>query len=58
MGTFEIKYKRNLYGWKRKFKINFDKFSDKINLKQFSKNISLNLPEREKIFLRASLFQK
>ena len=58
MGTFEIKYKRNLYGWKRKFKINFDKFSDKINLKKFSKNISLNLPKREKIFFESQSIPK
>ncbi|MDC1092788.1 VTC domain-containing protein [Pelagibacteraceae bacterium] len=54
-GSFEIKFKRNLYGWKRRFKIKELNFKDNNDWKSFCRTICKNLPEEEKIFFKFNL---
>jgi hypothetical protein len=49
-GSFEIKYKRNLYGWKKKFKVKELNFTDNKNWKSYCSTISKYLPRNERIF--------
>lgn len=51
-GSFEIKFKRNLYGWKRKFKIKELNFKDNNDWKSFCRTICKNLPKEEKILFK------
>ena len=53
-GVFEFKYKRNLYGWKKKFNMQNFNFTEKSLLKNFSNTISKYLPDKEKIFFKAN----
>ncbi len=49
-GNFEIKYKRNIYGWKEKFKIiNLSSLS-KLSWKLIVEQIKSQLPEYKKIY--------
>ena len=53
-GSFEIKFKRNLYGWKKKFKMNNIHLINNSNWKVFCKSIIDNLPQKEKTLFKFS----
>ena len=52
MGRFEIKFKRNLYGWKKKFDIPNLNISDQITWKEIRKLISKNLPKKYQYYFK------
>ena len=49
-GNFEIKFKRNIYGWKEKFKISGLGEIDKLNWKHFSEKVKNALPLKNKVY--------
>ncbi len=49
-GNFEIKFKRNIYGWKEKFKISGLEDINKLNWKKLAKRIKLSLTPNNKIY--------
>ncbi len=51
-GCFEIKYKRNLYGWKNKIDMTGLDLEKVGNWKKFCNLIYNNLPEREKLLFK------
>ena len=52
LGKFEIKFKRNLYGWKKKFNIPDIIISDKITWKNINKLINNNLPQKYQYYFK------
>ena len=52
LGKFEIKFKRNLYGWKKKFDVSDFAISDKITWKMIIKLINNNLPKKYQYYFK------
>ena len=50
VGSLELKFKRNIYGWKEKHKIEKLYLENKINWKPIKAKISKNLPFKTRIF--------
>ena len=51
-GNLEIKYKRNLFGWKKKIRINNHIISNTIEWKKINELISQDLPEKYKFYYK------
>ena len=50
LGSLELKFKRNIYGWKEKYKVEKLNLENNQNLSSIKTTISRNLPFRSKIF--------
>ncbi len=50
IGNLELKFKRNIYGWKKKYKIEKLNLENKINWNTVKTTISKNLPLKARIF--------
>jgi hypothetical protein len=51
-GNFEIKFKRNLYGWKKRFDVKGLNLKEKKNWKFFTNLINSDLPDKEKLLFK------
>ena len=50
VGNLELKFKRNIYGWKKKYKVEKLTLENKTNWKMIKDTISKNLPFKTRIF--------